>query len=184
MNISFIKGTLFLILLYPVMVSGVNVTFQVDMINESVNPDCPPTISGSFFSNWSWFQPLFQVDEFVWATTLDLNSGEYYEYKFGNCEWNLETLPEGSPCTNTSYGYTNRFITVPSEDTTLEPVVYGTCENSESGGYEEGWVLVWSDEFNGPEIDDSKWGYDIGTVTGDGVMEKLNITQIIPIILL
>ena len=41
--------------------------------------------------------------------------------------------------------------------------MYGTCENSEGGGYEEGWVLVWSDEFNGPEIDESRWGYDIGT---------------------
>ena len=93
MNISLIKRTLFLILLYPVMLSGVNVTFQVDMTNESVNPDCPPTISGSFFSNWSWFQTLSQVDGVVWAITLNLNSGEYYEYKFGNCEWYLESLP-------------------------------------------------------------------------------------------
>ena len=162
-KINLTKKSLFLILLYPVLVSGVNVTFQVDMTNESVNPDCPPTISGSFFSNWAWFQPLTQVDGAVWATTLNLNSGEYHEYKFGNCEWNLESLPEGSPCTNTNYGYTNRFITVPDENTTLEPVMYGTCENSEGGGYEEGWVLVWSDEFNGPEIDESKWGYDIGT---------------------
>ena len=163
MNTSFIKRLLFLILLYPVIVSGVNVTFQVDMTNESVNPDCPPTISGSFFSNWSWFQPLSQVDGVVWATTLNLNSGEYNEYKFGNCDWNLESLPEGGPCTNTSYGYTNRFITVPGENTTLEPVIYGTCENLEGGGYEDGWVLIWSDEFNGTEIDESKWGYDIGT---------------------
>jgi beta-glucanase (GH16 family) len=25
------------------------------------------------------------------------------------------------------------------------------------------WVLVWSDEFDSPEIDESKWSYDIGT---------------------
>ena len=134
MNISFIKRTIFFMLLYPVIVSGVNITFQVDMTNESVSPDCPPTISGSFFSNWSWFQPLNQIDDAIWAATLELNAGEYHEYKFGNCEWNLESLPEGGPCTNTNYGYTNRFITVPDENITLEPVVYGTCENSEGSG--------------------------------------------------
>ena len=163
MNISFIKRIIFFMLLYPVIVSGVNVTFQVDMTNETVDLDCPPTISGSFFSNWSWFQTLSQVDGFIWATTLNLNPDEYHEFKFGNCEWNLESLAEGSPCTNTNYGYTNRYITVPNENTTLEPVLYGSCENSEGGGYEEGWVLVWSDEFDGPEIDESKWDYDIGT---------------------
>ena len=163
MKSNFINRTLLLVLLYPVILSGVNVTLQVDMTNESVSPDCPPTISGSFFSNWSWFQPLSQIDDAIWAATLELNAGEYHEYKFGNCEWNLESLPEGGPCTNTNYGYTNRFITVPDENITLEPVVYGTCENSEGSGDEEGWVLVWSDEFSGPEIDETKWGYDIGT---------------------
>ncbi len=112
MNISFIKRIIFFMLLYPVIVSGVNVTFQVDMTNETVDLDCPPTISGSFFSNWSWFQTLSQVDGFIWATTLNLNPDEYHEFKFGNCEWNLESLAEGSPCTNTNYGYTNRYITI------------------------------------------------------------------------
>ena len=36
MNINLIKNTLFLILLCPVLVSGVNVTFNVDMSQEDV----------------------------------------------------------------------------------------------------------------------------------------------------
>ena len=32
-----------------------------------------------------------------------------------------------------------------------------------SFGNAQDWQLVWSDEFNDPNIDMSKWGYDIGT---------------------
>ena len=31
------------------------------------------------------------------------------------------------------------------------------------------WTLSWSDEFNGAAIDDTKWGYDIGTGAAQGL---------------
>ena len=31
------------------------------------------------------------------------------------------------------------------------------------------WSLAWSDEFNGTEIDGSKWDYDIGTGAAQGL---------------
>jgi len=40
---------------------------------------------------------------------------------------------------------------------------FGFCIDGFCGGDDDGWVLVWSDEFIAPEIDESKWSYDIGT---------------------
>ena len=36
------------------------------------------------------------------------------------------------------------------------------------------WTLSWSDEFNGSSIDNSKWGYDIGTGAAQGKTNYLN----------
>jgi len=38
------------------------------------------------------------------------------------------------------------------------------------------WILVWSDEFNGPRLDTSKWVYDIGG--GKWGNQELGITTI------
>jgi len=128
-------------------------------LNGIPSSGCPPAISGSF-NNWNEYHNLNEITSNIWGIDLELNAGDYHEYKFGNCEWDLENLTEGDPCTTTLFGFTNRFITVPDSDLELEPILFGTCEVSDGNPY---WQLVWSDEFNTDYIDPSKWGYDIGT---------------------
>ena len=69
----------------------VSVTFQVDMSNESINPACAPSIGGGW-NGWQWTYTLEEGQDNIWSTTILLNSGVDYEYKFGNCGWTLEEL--------------------------------------------------------------------------------------------
>ena len=36
--------------------------------------------------------------------------------------------------------------------------------------YAQNWQLVWSDEFNGTELNESNWSYDIGTGAESGLL--------------
>ena len=107
----------------------VAVTFQVDMSNENVNPSCPPSIGGGW-NGWQWTYTLEEGQDNIWSTEIIVNSGVEYEYKFGNCGWALEELEVGTSCTNTTGSYTNRFLEPVYEDTTLEPVCFGSCDSS------------------------------------------------------
>jgi 1,4-alpha-glucan branching enzyme len=101
----------------------VDVTFQVDMSNEDVSPN-GVHIAGSF-QNWDPSgTPLLPVGEGVYAVTIPLTSGEYYEYKFVNGnDWGFdETVPPA--CAS---GW-NRFLTAPEISTVLEAVCYGSCD--------------------------------------------------------
>jgi len=148
-----------------------NVTFSVDFSNEYMVPNCAPTLAGTF-NDWTFTYNLTNQGSGLWTTSLDLESISNYEYKFGICGWNLETLPQGSNCTNTSWGYTNRELTTTNGPQVLDTYYYGTCDISLNDGGSEGddggeiveeWDLVWSDEFNGTDIDMSKWSYELGT---------------------
>ena len=56
----------------------------------------------------------------VWDVTLSLNSGTSIEYKFTVNGWSdQENFAGGEPCTVTGGGFTNRFLAVPSSDSTL-----------------------------------------------------------------
>ena len=69
MNINLIKKTLFMILLCPVLVSGVNVTFNVDMSQEDVGNEGPTLWMGFF-----WPEPGFVMtdddQDGVWSYTV------------------------------------------------------------------------------------------------------------------
>jgi len=144
--------------------SSTEVTFKVDMSNADgwLNgnpPSCgSPTISGTFFE-WNEYQNLIEISNNIWGITLELEPGDFHEYKFANCGWNFEIIPESSSCTVSFFGSTNRYVNIPSSDIELEPVLFGTCDLSNGTPY---WQLVWSDEFDQPNIDLSKWSYDIG----------------------
>ena len=105
----------------------VNITFQVDMSNQNINPACPPSLAGGW-NGWNWPYTLEEGQNNIWSTQITLNPGVEYEYKFGNCGWELEDLEPGLECTNTTGVYTNRIIDTPSQDTILEPVCFGTCD--------------------------------------------------------
>ena len=105
----------------------VNVTFQVDMSNEDINPACAPSIGGGW-NGWQWTYTLEEGQDDIWSTTITVNAGVEYEYKFGNCGWELEDLEPGSDCTNTVGIYTNRVLEAVNEDTVLDPICFGTCD--------------------------------------------------------
>jgi len=114
--------------------STANVTFQVDMNNLDPTTFTTPEVNGSF-NNWCgncWAMSDADGDN-VWdiVGTIDVNTD--YEFKFSADGWGIqETLLQGSPCTITNFGFTNRLINV-SGDTTLPVVCWESCEDCSFG---------------------------------------------------
>ena len=116
----------------PLVVSdSVNVTFRVDMQNETVSA-AGVNINGSF-SNWTEAKPmhLFSVGS-VYATTMRLKKGETIEYKFvngGTTNCDKYEIIAGQPC---AFGNdANRGFVVPNNDTTFDVVCFGKCQECE-----------------------------------------------------
>ncbi len=102
----------------------VEITFQVDMSNETVSAN-GVHVAGSFqFPPWQPGATEMQlVGDNVYAVTLALGIGDYHEYKFinGNVWGDDETVPP-----DCSVGF-NRYITIPEVPTTIEAVCFGSC---------------------------------------------------------
>lgn len=100
----------------------VDITFQVDMSNETVSPT-GVFIQGSFQTpSWSG-QQLTDMGNDIYAITVTMGVGEFHEYKFLNGAI-YETVPP-----ECGYGgFSNRSITVPAVNTTLPLVCFGSCD--------------------------------------------------------
>ena len=101
------------------------VTFRVNMQNQT--GFTTPEVNGTF-NNWCGnCNPLTDANgDGVWETTLTLQAGSY-EYKFSADGWgSQESLTQGSPCTITPNGYTNRSLSL-TANTTLDIVCWGSC---------------------------------------------------------
>jgi len=104
------------------IVTDVDVTFQVDMSNETISPD-GIHIAGSF-QGWDPAGSLMtDMGNNVYSMTFTVQSGSYHEYKFvnGNAWGQDETVP--AYCNNNN----NRYITAPDGDTILPAVCFGSC---------------------------------------------------------
>lgn len=102
-----------------------NVTFKVDM--SQTTGFTTPELNGTF-NNWcgNCTQMSDANSDGIWEVTVSLQAGTY-EYKFAHDNWaGSEQLTEGSSCTVTNGGFTNRVITV-SGNTILDPVCYASC---------------------------------------------------------
>jgi hypothetical protein len=67
----------------------------------------------------------------IWTLTIPLAAGSY-EYKFSADNWgSQETLLQGTPCTVTNFGFTNRTLSV-TADATLPVVCWGSCTDCAS----------------------------------------------------
>lgn len=97
----------------------VNITFQVDMSQQTVAPD--GVFLAGTFNGWSNNNPMTSAGNGIYALTLSLGAGDYHQYKFKNGATGWETVPVA--CAQSS----NRFINVPSVSTTLEAVCFGSC---------------------------------------------------------
>ena len=100
----------------------VDITFQVNMSNETVSPN-GVHLAGSFQGWDPSATAMLPVGNNIYAVTVALEAGNYYEYKFvnGNAWGSDESVP--AECAS---GW-NRFITVPSVPTTLDAICYGSC---------------------------------------------------------
>jgi 1,4-alpha-glucan branching enzyme len=124
-KILFTTAMLFIV---GLMWSQVNVTFRVDM--NGVTGYTTPEVNGTF-NGWcgATCNPMTDANsDGVWETTLALNAGSY-EFKYAYDNWNGggESLTAGTPCTITSFGNTNRTLTVESTDIVMPIVCYGSC---------------------------------------------------------
>ena len=108
-----------------------NVTFKVDMTNV-IQSFTTPALVGSFNGWCGNCNQMTLTTDNVWETTIQLDLGTY-EYKFSADNWIIqEALVEGSSCTITVNGYTNRKLTVDStEDITLDVVCWDSCSSCE-----------------------------------------------------
>lgn len=102
------------------------ITFQVDM-SLSGATFTTPEINGTF-NNWcGGCAPMLDADgNNIWELSISLSPGTY-EYKFAYDTWSgQEELTEGTPCTVSAGGFTNRLLTV-TENDTLPAVCWGSC---------------------------------------------------------
>ena len=154
-----------------------NVTFSVDM-NEVGDPFGVPEVNGSWDGWCGGCTPLSDIDgDGIWTATKSLPVG-YYEYKFAYDSWTgQETLVEGSACTVTAFGFTNRFVNV-TEDVVLDEVCFGACATcAEAVTYEVTFQVNMNDvtdPFTTPEVN-GQWDGWCGGCTplsdpdGDGI---------------
>lgn len=100
----------------------VDITFQVDMSNETISPN-GIHLAGNFQGWDPGATEMLPVGNEVYAVTIPLGIGGYYEYKFinGNAWGSDETVPPDCASGN------NRYITTPEVPTTLEAVCFGSC---------------------------------------------------------
>lgn len=97
-----------------------DVSFQVDMSQQNLDPS-GAHLAGSF-NNWTP-QPMNDMGNGIWALTLSLVEGAFYEFKYvnGSDPINSEEVP--LECASNL----NRFVSVPSENLVLDVVCFGSC---------------------------------------------------------
>jgi 1,4-alpha-glucan branching enzyme len=105
--------------------SAYNVTFRLNM--NGLAGFTRPEVNGTF-NNWCGNCNAMTDDnaDGIWDIFLALPAGTY-EFKYSYDNWaGSEQLQEGSSCTVTNGGYTNRVITI-NGDTTIPVVCFGLC---------------------------------------------------------
>ena len=126
--------SLFLAALFAGSVAtAADVTFRVDM--NGVTGFTTPEVNGTFNGWCGGCAPMADGDgDGVWELTIALDPGTY-EYKFAYDTWaGQENLTQGSPCTITTDGFTNRTVTVAGDNIDLGVVCWGSCEGCDGGG--------------------------------------------------
>ena len=114
--------------------NNVDITFNVDM-SQNLDPFNTPELN-STFNNWCGnCNQLTDVDgDDIWELTVSLNPGDTIEYKFSADNWAFqETLDSNESCTNGLSNFTNRFLIIPTVNTNLDEVCWGSCSPCATG---------------------------------------------------
>ncbi|MBC8485791.1 MAG: T9SS type A sorting domain-containing protein [Bacteroidetes bacterium] len=105
----------------------VNITFQIDMSEQTVSPN-GVHIAGSF-QGWNpGTTQMTNIGDDIFAVTVTLSAGEYVEFKYINgTDWpGVEQVPPACGVPDGMGGY-NRYLDVPSVDSTLTALCFGSC---------------------------------------------------------
>ncbi|MDP2187957.1 MAG: T9SS type A sorting domain-containing protein [Sphingobacteriaceae bacterium] len=113
---------------YFVQAQTTNVTFQLDM-NTFTGNFTTPEVNGTWNSWCGNCNPMADPNnDGVWTVTLPLPTGATVEFKYSYDNWaGQEMNSPSAPCTNGNTQFTNRVLVVPTADTTLGVVCWGSC---------------------------------------------------------
>ncbi len=118
------SGLLFLSfsMLFGMVVHATDVTFRVDMSQQTVPPE-GVHIAGSFQGWDPGATPMTNSGDNIYTYTQSFAAGSSLEYKYINgIAWGQdESVPAGCAQNN------NRYLTVPATDTVLVAVCFGSC---------------------------------------------------------
>jgi hypothetical protein len=102
--------------------ASVNVTFRVDMQNETLSPD-GVHVAGTF-NNWNYAQNLMTSGGgTIYETSVTMDEGTYMEFKYVNGLSALQSETVPGACSLNG----NRYFTVPAHDTTMTAYCFGSC---------------------------------------------------------
>tara|TARA_Y100001968_G_C19453194_1_gene770177 strand:- start:4083 stop:5270 length:1188 start_codon:yes stop_codon:yes gene_type:complete len=108
---------------------SVSITFNVDMSQVS-NPFTTPEINGDFNAWCGNCNPLTDSNgDNIWETELKFKSNDSIEYRFSADSWSIqENMDPSGICTNGNINFTNRTLTIPSNDSILNVVCWESCD--------------------------------------------------------
>ena len=148
----------------PEEVDYYNVTFSVDMQNVSTSEDGVYIVGSDPLLEGPTGHLMSDTDgDDVWEVTLELMPGTYtYKFRNGFCDnWdNCGDSWESISGFCATGSWNDRQLTVSNNNQVLDKVCFNSCTECDSGPEE--YILVWSDEFNGNEIDLNKWTFEVG----------------------
>ena len=104
---------------------------------------------------------MVEINDNRWQITVNLLPGTY-TYKFRNGYYDYWDSPGWESISGfcATGEWNDRQLTVSNNNQVLDEVCFNSCTECNTGPEE--YVLVWSDEFNGNEIDLNKWTFEIG----------------------
>ena len=111
------------------VIDSASVTFKVDM-SQVLDPFTTPELNGTFNSWCGNCNSMSDSDgDNIWDVSVSLQTGDTIEYKYSADSWSIqETNDPNGFCTNGNPNFTNRVIVVPSNDTILPDVCWGSCD--------------------------------------------------------
>lgn len=110
-----------------------DVTFRVDMSQETLAPTDVVYVNGNFNDWCGTCNPMTDMGDGTWETTLPLPVG-VYEYKYTTNGWAgvQESFPAETPCAVTTYDgpdvFVNRGLSVQWDDQVLPMVCFNSCD--------------------------------------------------------
>ena len=111
----------------PAPSATVDLTVSVDM-SQYAGTFTTAYVSGDF-NGWNGTaNPLTDLGNGTWEGTITVTENDSIEYKFQVDDWSAEeTFIGGEPCTKSSGGFTNRFLTYGNMNVTVPTVCWNLC---------------------------------------------------------